>query len=99
ERVGRIADLFEQLVRHVVARPLADELAGRRLVKGDDALLAADQLRQLPGEPAICLADVGHGLEGARDLLQTPEPPVAPARPEEPADDSQRGGQASHWPP
>src|SRR5262249_47670788 len=99
EGVGRIADLLQQLVRDVVARPLADEVPSLRLVQGDDALLAPDELREPAREPAVCLADVGHGLEGSGDLLETLELSVAPAGPEESSGRGQRGRQAPHAPP
>src|SRR5262249_27920722 len=98
ESVGRVADLLEQLVRDVVAGPLTDELPGFRLVEGDDALLAADELRQRTGQPAVCLADIGHSLEGPRDLLEAFELPVASPGAENSAHRLERGRQPAHGP-
>ena len=98
ERLRRVADRLEVAVGDVVARALADDLPGHRLVEADDALLAPDQLRQPPGQPAVGLLDVRHGLEGPGDLLEALELPEL-RRGRRLPDGRERGRHAAHGHP
>src|SRR5262249_25069058 len=99
ERVGGIADLLEQLVRHVVAGPLADELSRFLLVERDDALLAADQLREPSGQAPVGVADVSHVRERLGDLVEALKLPIAAPGPEKPPHDVEARRHAAHGRP